>query len=166
MTSHLPTDLKFCLESEADTVRLAHAFAQHMTAGDVLLLSGGLAAGKTTFVRAAVAHLGSQDRVSSPTYALVNHYKTASTSVLHMDAYRLQNPAEFTDLGLEDEFGQSIAFIEWGASLASEFDNWLLLDLATSPARETARVATLSAHGPDAVKLRQKVVTTFGEASA
>ncbi len=136
------------LESEAKTAKLAAAFAQNMQAGDVLLLNGGLAAGKTLFVRAAVAALGSEDAVSSPTYTLANIYTCPKGPVVHMDAYRLESPAEFSDLALEDEFARGMAFIEWGAMLAGDFDAYVSLTLDMDPSSAQARIARLSSEGP------------------
>ncbi len=136
----------FPLESEADTARLAAAFAAHLGAGDVLLLTGGLAAGKTTFTRAFVAALGATDTVSSPTYTLVNLYNSARPLVLHMDAYRIESVAEFYDLALEDELETRISLIEWGAKLADEFDETFQLDLQMAD-QSGARIATVSASG-------------------
>jgi len=146
------------LESEAETARLAQAFAGAMRAGDVVLLSGGLAAGKTAFVRAAVAARGVADAVTSPTYTLANIY---AGPIVHMDAYRLETPADFTDLALEDELERGVAFIEWGGMLAGEFDDYVRLDLALVPAREQARVATLSSHGPRGAALLAAVLEQF-----
>lgn len=153
MTAH-PTEI--LLPSEAATARLAQAFAHHMQAGDVLLLSGGLAAGKTFFVREAVAAMGLKDRVTSPTYTLANIYGP----VVHMDAYRLENTADFHDLALEDEFAHGMGFIEWGEKLAGEFDDYVLLRLAA--AGEGARKARLSAHGPRGAALLTAVLKEGG----
>jgi tRNA threonylcarbamoyladenosine biosynthesis protein TsaE len=149
------------LESEADTARLAAAFASAMQAGDVLLLTGGLAAGKTYFVRAAVAALGSEDAVSSPTYTLANIYNSPKGPVVHMDAYRLESVADFTDLALEDEVEHGLTFIEWGDMLAGEFDDYVGLALALDPASEQARNATLFAHGPRGAALLAHVLEGF-----
>ncbi len=146
------------LESEADTTRLAASFARHMQAGDVLLLNGGLAAGKTAFVRAAVAARGVADAVTSPTYTLANIY---SGPIVHMDAYRLDSPADFADLALEDEFERGIAFIEWGAMLAGEFDDYISLELALLPDNENARLASLTSHGPRGAMLLAAVLKDF-----
>ncbi len=146
------------LESEADTARLAASFARHMQAGDVLLLNGGLAAGKTAFVRAAVAARGVADAVTSPTYTLANIY---SGPIVHMDAYRLESPADFADLALEDEFERGIAFIEWGAMLAGEFDDYISLELALLPENENARLASLSSHGPRGAALLALVLKDY-----
>ena len=149
------------LESEADTARLAATFARHMQAGDVLLLSGGLAAGKTFFVRSAVAALGSKDAVSSPTYTLANIYSRSEGPVVHMDAYRLETAADFADLALEDEFACGIAFIEWGSMLADEFDDFVNLDLAMDPTNANARFATFSSQGPRGAALLAQVLKGF-----
>jgi len=146
------------LESEADTARLAVVFAHHMSAGDVLLLNGGLAAGKTFFVRAAIAALGSPDAVSSPTYTLANIYSSPKGPVLHIDAYRLDSAADFADLALEDELENGLAFIEWGALLADEFDDYVALALAPEPEAEQARIATLSSQGPRGAALLARVL--------
>jgi len=146
------------LESEAETARLARAFAAAMRVGDVLLLNGGLAAGKTAFVRAAVAARGVADAVTSPTYTLANIY---SGPIVHMDAYRLESPADFADLALEDEFERGIAFIEWGAMLAGAFDDYVSLELVLVPAQEHARVARLNSHGPRGTTLLASVLEQF-----
>ncbi|HIP23442.1 MAG TPA: tRNA (adenosine(37)-N6)-threonylcarbamoyltransferase complex ATPase subunit type 1 TsaE [Rhodobacteraceae bacterium] len=160
MTKSTPSP-QLRLETEADTTRLATAFARHMCAGDVLLLNGGLAAGKTFFVSAAVAALGAPDAVSSPTYTLANIYASPKGPVVHMDAYRLKSPADFADLALEDEFARGLAFIEWGAMLAGEFDDYVSLELAQEPAEEQARLATLTSEGPRGAELLAHVLKDF-----
>ena len=149
------------LESEDATKRLAAAFASAMQIGDVVLLSGGLAAGKTFFVRAAVAALGSDDAVSSPTYTLANIYSSARGPVVHMDAHRLEGTADFADLALEDEVERGLTFIEWGAMLAGEFDNYVSLALAQIPAHEQARTATLMSEGPRGAALLAATLQSF-----
>lgn len=149
------------LESEADTTRLAVAFAHAMRAGDVVLLAGGLAAGKTYFVRAAVAALGSTDGVSSPTYTLANIYTTPKGTVLHIDTYRIETVADFADLGLEDELAHGVAFIEWGLMLEGEFNDYVSLNLALDPTCEQARTATFSARGPRGTALLAQVLEGF-----
>lgn len=153
---------RFTLGSKADSLRLAAAFARHMQAGDVLLLSGGLAAGKTFFVQGAVAALGSADTVSSPSYALANIYESPKGRVVHIDAYRLKTPAEFADLALEDVILGGMAFIEWGGMLEGEFEAYARLDLAPNDTDENARIATLSAEGTRGAELVALVGKDFG----
>jgi len=164
MKQNLQNATQIRLETEADTDLLARAVAKHLRAGDVVLLSGSLAAGKTTFVRHVATWLGSTDRVSSPTYTLANFYQSPRAQIIHIDAYRLKNAAEFLDLALEEELERSIALIEWGESLADEFDNWIGIDIATLPESETGRLVTLSASGPEMITRVQGILSAYSEA--
>ena len=76
-------------ESPARTAAVAAAVAGQLRAGDVVLLHGELAAGKTTFVAGAAAALGSADQVTSPTFMLAQFYAGGRVPVLHIDTYRL-----------------------------------------------------------------------------
>jgi tRNA threonylcarbamoyl adenosine modification protein YjeE len=89
-------------------------FASRLRAGDAVALSGGLGAGKTTFVRAIVRALhGSDAAVSSPTFVFRQRYDGVPP-VEHLDLYRLEDRRELPELGLEDAFGPDrIALVEW-----------------------------------------------------
>ena len=112
---------------------IAAALAPHLRAGDVVLLTGGLAAGKTTLIQALTAALGSADRVTSPTFALVNMYAASPAPVLHVDAYRLSGVHEFRDLGLDEYIEESVTLIEWGEVVADDFPCHLVLELERPP---------------------------------
>jgi tRNA threonylcarbamoyladenosine biosynthesis protein TsaE len=107
--------------SPADTAAIADRLAPRLRPGDVVLLTGDLAAGKTTLVQALAAALGSDDPVTSPTFALVQNYTGISGPILHADAYRLAGIHEFRDLGLDEFIEESITLIEWGESVAEDF---------------------------------------------
>lgn len=81
---------------------------------NILLLKGNLGAGKTTFTQYLVKKFGSADEVSSPTYAIVNEYHTPEGPVFHFDLYRMKNPEEVYDIGI-DEYLENARFciIEW-----------------------------------------------------
>jgi tRNA threonylcarbamoyladenosine biosynthesis protein TsaE len=111
------------------TARVARALAGRLIEGDVVLLRGGLATGKTTFVKAAAAALGSSDVVTSPTFTLAQFYSSAAGSVLHIDAYRLERVEEYRDLGLDEYVESSITFVEWGDLVATEFAEPLVVEL-------------------------------------
>lgn len=79
-----------------------------------LLLFGEMGTGKTTLIKAIVKALGSQDIVSSPTFALVNEYETDGNSIFHFDFYRIENEDEAYDIGFEEYLdGNHWVMIEW-----------------------------------------------------
>ena len=81
----------------------------------VFALYGKMGAGKTTFIQAICSSLGSSDIVTSPTFAIINEYKTADlSSIFHFDFYRIENLEEVYDLGYEDYiYSGNYCFIEW-----------------------------------------------------
>lgn len=100
--------------SEQETAAVAKALAGNLRAGDVLLLSGNLGAGKTAFVRGLAEGLDIDPReVSSPTFTLVHEYRGGRLALYHVDLYRLDRAAT-DDLGL-DELGvdNGVLAIEW-----------------------------------------------------
>lgn len=95
--------------------RLGQAIADNLRAGDVVALSGGLGAGKTTLARAIIAGLGHEGEVPSPSFAIVECYDppTVRLPLVHADFYRLSDPAEATEIGLDD-YRQGAALVaEW-----------------------------------------------------
>jgi tRNA threonylcarbamoyladenosine biosynthesis protein TsaE len=116
-------------DSASGTGIIAASLARHLHAGDVVLLSGGLAAGKTTAVQSMAAALGSSDAVTSPTFALVNVYAASPAPILHADAYRLSGVHEFRDLGLDEYIAESVTLIEWGEIVADDFPCHLVVHL-------------------------------------
>ena len=105
--------------SEEETADAARELAATLRAGDVVLLSGNLGAGKTAFVRGLASGLGvNPEDVSSPTFTLVHEYRGGRLTLYHADLYRLEKVAT-EDLGLE-EMGVSdgVLAIEWPDRLA------------------------------------------------
>jgi tRNA threonylcarbamoyladenosine biosynthesis protein TsaE len=99
--------------SPEETEALAAELARRLAPGDVVVVSGELGAGKTTFVRGACAALGVRERVTSPTYTIGHRYHGRDVEVSHLDLYRFQgvSAAEWGDL--EPYFEDAIAFVEW-----------------------------------------------------
>jgi hypothetical protein len=102
------------LEGEDATERLARDCARAVRAGDLILLSGDLGAGKTTFARAFLRTLARDPalEVPSPTYTLVQPYE-CSPHALHADLYRLGDESELDELGLDDGLAAGVALVEW-----------------------------------------------------
>ena len=98
-----------------DTEARAAALAAALKAGDVLLLSGPLGAGKTCFTRGLGAGLGLEPgQVLSPTFQLVRELRGGRLPLFHVDLYRLAGPAEVERLGLEEYFdGDGVTVVEW-----------------------------------------------------
>ena len=94
----------------------AHDFVAAMDDRTVFAFHGEMGAGKTTFIKALCVVLGVEDEVNSPTFAIVNEYRSATTAELiyHFDCYRLKKVEEAMDLGFEDYMESSaLCFIEW-----------------------------------------------------
>lgn len=106
------------LAGQDETERLAAALARAAQAGDCLLLSGDLGAGKSTFARAFIRTLTSPDEdVPSPTFTLVQQYILPpggpATEIWHADLYRLADADEVLELGLDEAFAREICLVEW-----------------------------------------------------
>ncbi|WP_234111022.1 MULTISPECIES: tRNA (adenosine(37)-N6)-threonylcarbamoyltransferase complex ATPase subunit type 1 TsaE [Chryseobacterium] len=81
---------------------------------NILLLKGNLGAGKTTFTQFLLKNLGSEDEVSSPTYAIVNEYHSPKGNIFHFDLYRMKNINEVYDIGMEEYLDNAfLCIIEW-----------------------------------------------------
>ena len=99
-------------KSALETKSLAQKIIKYLRPGDVVLLSGDLGAGKTTFVGGALEALGYKDHVVSPTFNILKCYFEVNPPVFHIDAYRLEDQNH--DIGLEEFIeGNGITFIEW-----------------------------------------------------
>jgi tRNA threonylcarbamoyladenosine biosynthesis protein TsaE len=118
------TLLKRDIRSLEETAALAAEVSVLLTPGSVLLLTGDLGAGKTTFVQALARTYGITRTVTSPTFTLANEYPIpAGGKLVHYDLYRLAEPSGLYDLGLEDalEYGARLA-IEWPEKAQSVLD--------------------------------------------
>jgi tRNA threonylcarbamoyladenosine biosynthesis protein TsaE len=87
--------------------------AEKLRPGDVVALSGGLGAGKTTVARAIIAALGHEGEVPSPTFTIVEVYGDLRIPLVHADFYRLDRPAEADELGLDDYREGAALIAEW-----------------------------------------------------
>ena len=105
----------------ADAMRaLGRRLAGLLRAGDLVLLIGGLGAGKTTLVQGIGEGLGVRGPVTSPTFVIarVHPSLTGGPDLVHADAYRLGSPAEVDDVDLDETVASSVTVVEWGGGLA------------------------------------------------
>ncbi len=125
---------------------LAARLARVAREGGVIHLEGDLGAGKTTFARALLTSLGVGERVKSPTYSLIESYRTGELDAHHLDLYRIADPGELEWLGLGDLFsGSPLVVVEWperGGDALPEPDLVLRLDHAGSRRELTAEART------------------------
>jgi len=111
-----------------------------LSAGDVVLLYGELGAGKTAFVKGLAEGLGiARDEVSSPTFTLVQEYRGGRLTLFHVDLYRIDDPRELDDLGLDEIAEEGVLAIEWSEKLAGNAR--LIGDARLTPSRYTVRIA-------------------------
>ncbi len=99
--------------NEAQLCAFAAEFGRGLKAGDVVGLSGALGSGKTTFVKAVVSARLERDPATSPSFTFWHRYP-GTPPIDHLDLYRVEEAAEFAELGLEEAFdGHSIVLVEW-----------------------------------------------------
>jgi tRNA threonylcarbamoyladenosine biosynthesis protein TsaE len=107
--------LKHICASESDLTHAARHLIDEFQGSRVFALYGSMGAGKTTFIKAICALLGVVDIVQSPTFSIVNEYKTKEgESIYHFDFYRIKKTEEVFDIGYEDYlYSGSYCFLEW-----------------------------------------------------
>jgi tRNA threonylcarbamoyladenosine biosynthesis protein TsaE len=138
--------------------------ARVLVAADLLILSGPLGAGKTFFVRGLARALGfSGERVTSPTFALVQEFPT-TPRLVHADLYRLSAAEQVRELGLlQERAAGALLVVEWGEPYIAELGgDALCLQLSRSPSAERGRSASLSATGASAAARLQQIVNSSG----
>lgn len=133
------------LADEAATDRFGRRLAARLVPGDVVLLSGDLGAGKTALARGILAGLGHVGEVPSPTFTLVQSYEVPGVRlpVWHVDLYRLEDPDEVEELGLDEILADGALVIEWPERAGARWPEALHLTLTDSgegSRRLTARV--------------------------
>lgn len=102
--------------SPAETELAGRRLGERLRTGDIVLLTGELGAGKTTFVRGVAQGAGSNAWVASPTFQLVRVYP-GRVQLAHVDLYRIEKPDELADLGLDELAQQGAVVVEWGERL-------------------------------------------------
>jgi tRNA threonylcarbamoyladenosine biosynthesis protein TsaE len=155
--------------SAAELQLLAAKLAATLRPGDLLVLSGELGAGKTTFTQGLGRGLGVRDRIISPTFVLVRQHPAAGggPGLVHVDAYRLESAAAVDDLDLEATMATNVTVIEWGAGRVEHLtDSRLRIDIARPLGAGSADPATgapTTEFDDDGVdELRTVTITGFG----
>jgi len=150
MTSERPDGSGPILQVRLPSVEDTHGWGARLgallTAGDLLVLSGELGAGKTTLVQGIADGLGVRGPITSPTYVIARVHASlhGGPELVHVDAYRLAGLAELDDLDLDTSLDEAVTVVEWGHGLAELLsDDYLEVTLRG----HGARTASLVGHG-------------------
>lgn len=146
--------VEFVTHSTSETIELGRRLGVLLRAGDVLVLTGDLGAGKTQLTKGIAAGMGVEDDVTSPTFTIEMVYEGASTPLYHFDLYRLDDPDQLDDTGLYDVLeGDGPCVIEWGEQFVEQIGDERLdvfltrMDEAAAPGVEPARCVRFEPHG-------------------
>ena len=156
--------MKVHLESLEQMRMFAAVLAAHLRAGDLLILTGNLGAGKTTFTQSLGKALDVTGRITSPTFVIAREHlsRTGGPALVHVDAYRLADGEELEDLDLDSELDESITVVEWGAGMAEQLSSDHL-DITITPVGDVdARVAG-DAGGDELVSADDELVSADDE---
>ena len=133
--------------SEGETEAIGADLVQRLSPGSVVAFTGDLGAGKTAFVRGMAKGLGIAQRVTSPTFTIVNEYEGGRLPLFHFDMYRLSSEDELFDIGWEDFLRRGgICAVEWSENIAGALEEALRVDIRRGDA-DTERVISISGEG-------------------
>ena len=142
--------LEYLSHNEAETEALGARLAGVLTAGTVVAYQGGLGMGKTAFTRGLAKGLGCTDRVTSPTFTIVNEYEGGRLPLFHFDMYRLGSSDELFDIGWEDYLARGgVCAVEWSESVSDALEDGVLRVDIRRGAGEGERIITITG-GTDA----------------
>lgn len=149
--------MKISVQNLEETEQLGIAIGECVSAGDVIILSGDLGAGKTTFTKSLALGLGIEQMIKSPTYTIIREYQTGRLPLYHMDVYRIGG--ETDELGLDEYFeGDGVSVVEWGQLLEENLpEDYLTIFFEKDLKNVEKRMITIKPHGRQAEKLLQKI---------
>ena len=148
LNSPNPLTIRFTSRSTEETQEIGRLLGNVLFSGDLLLLHGGLGAGKTTLVQGIASGAGYTGPVTSPTFALIHQYPGRTTLVCHADLYRLEAPSEVESLGIEDILSEQAGalVVEWPERYPG-FQGWERLDITLTTNEGDTRTIDLMASG-------------------
>lgn len=143
--------MEYITHSPAETEAVGEALAKTLRPGTVLAFRGDLGAGKTAFTRGLGRGLGCTERVTSPTYTIVNEYTSGRLPLFHFDMYRLRSSEDLFDIGWEDYLDRGgVCAVEWSENVADAMpDGTVYVTIQRSPEGENTRKITIT--GGDAL---------------
>ena len=131
--------MEYITHSPAETEAVGEALAKTLRPGTVLAFRGDLGAGKTAFTRGLGRGLGCTERVTSPTYTIVNEYTSGRLPLFHFDMYRLRSSEDLFDIGWEDYLERGgVCAVEWSENVADALDGaiWITIEKTVDDSRK------------------------------
>ena len=126
--------MEFLTKNEGETQQLGRRLGEKLTPGVVVAYTGDLGAGKTAFTRGLAQGLGIADRVTSPTFNIVNEYEGGRLPLFHFDLYRLGGADELFDIGWEDYLTRGgVCAVEWSENVADALENPITVRIERVP---------------------------------
>jgi tRNA threonylcarbamoyladenosine biosynthesis protein TsaE len=126
--------------SPEQTEAFGRALAARLQPGDVVAYTGDLGAGKTALTRGIAAGLGVVEQVTSPTYTIVNEYRSGRLPLFHFDLYRLHSEEELFEIGWEDYLAQGgVCAVEWSENVPEILGNALHISISRAPGGDNDR---------------------------
>ncbi len=136
--------MEYRTHSESETEAVGEALATTLSPGTVIAFTGDLGAGKTAFTRGLARGLGISERVTSPTFTIVNEYEGGRLPLFHFDMYRLESSEELFDIGWEDYLRRGgVCAVEWSEKVADALVGALRVDIRRGEG-ERGRVITVT----------------------
>ncbi len=114
-------------DSEKETLKLGERLAKDAFPGQIITLDGELGCGKTVFAKGFAKGLGIEEPVTSPTFTIVQTYETGRLPLYHFDVYRIEEPEEMYECGMDEYlFSDGVCIIEWAKNIAPVLPNDVL----------------------------------------
>ncbi|MDF2838754.1 MAG: ATPase YjeE, predicted to have essential role in cell wall biosynthesis [Evtepia sp.] len=130
-------------ESERETEEIGAELAKSLTPGTVVAFVGDLGAGKTAFVRGMAKGLGIAQRVTSPTFTIVNEYEGGRLPLFHFDMYRLSSEEDLFDIGWEDFLQRGgVCAVEWSETIQKALEDCIKVEIRRGNL-DTQRIITI-----------------------
>lgn len=137
--------MQFLSGSPAQTEEIGAKVAAKLQPGDVIAFRGGLGAGKTAFTRGLAHGLGISDRVTSPTYTIVNEYLGGNMPLFHFDMYRLESSDDLFDIGWEDYLERGgVCAVEWSENVSDAMAHAVTVEISRIDGQDESRLITVT----------------------